>query len=342
VAGFLAVLVLAVFAATAALVAETGRGMAQSNTGLTNTRGGESVSDMWRQIRRGAQGQVSIPDKRAGVMIQSEGEQWRAIRNGPLSTYGAWILTAVVFAAFAYFVVRGRIRIKAGRSGKWIPRFTLAQRIAHWFVAVLFVLLGLSGLILLYGRYVLTPIIGPEAFAAVASAALQGHNLFGPLFVPALIVMIVSLARGNGYRWVDVMWALKLGGFFGGHASAGRYNFGEKTWFWWSAVVGIVLSVTGVMLDFPWAVGEVRLLQLANLAHGTAAVLFIAGGLGHIYLATIGMEGALEGMVTGAVDANWAKEHHDLWHAEQASAPAVGPAEAVAKEARASSAGVSA
>jgi formate dehydrogenase subunit gamma len=191
----------------------------------------------------------------------------------------------------------------------------------HWFVAVLFVLLAITGLALMFGRYALLPILGPEAFALVASASLQSHNLFGPLFIPAVAALFVTFLRGNGYRGVDFKWLLKGGGFFGGHASSHKYNFGEKSWFWWSLIMGLVLSVSGIALLFP--IADRFGAQLANLAHAGAALLFIAFAIGHIYLGTIGMDGALEGMTRGTVDENWARSHHDLWWEEhKASATA--------------------
>lgn len=291
-----------------------GRPPAISAPGVSNALGDESQSDIWKKIRRGARGEAVVSGMESGVLIESAGETWRLRRNEILIIYGGWALVAVAGILVLYFLIRGRMRIEEGRSGRVIPRFSLVQRVVHWFVAALFVILGLSGLILTFGKHVLVPVIGQKAFAVVASAALQGHNLFGPLFIPALLALFVTFLRGNGYRWADLKWVAKGGGFFGGHASSDKYNFGEKTWFWWSFLFGLVLCVSGVMLLFPWAVGSREILQFANLAHAGAAILFIAFGLGHIYLGAIGMEGALEGMTRGVVDENWAKQHHDLWY----------------------------
>lgn len=278
--------------------------------------GSTSDADFWRAVRQGQPATISIPDSEAGILIQSEGETWRNIRNGPVSTIGGWLLVGIIVLVSVYFAIRGRIKIEGGRSGKRIQRFTQMQRVAHWFVASLFVLLGLSGLVLLYGRYGLPYIIGKDGFAMLASASLQAHNLFGPIFIASIVVMFVTFVRGNGYSLVDLKWLAKLGGFFGGHASSRFYNFGEKNWFWLAMILGVVLSASGIVLDFPALLDDRIAQQLAHIGHASAALLFIGVGLGHIYLGTIGMEGALEGMTTGDVDANWAKEHHDLWYEE--------------------------
>lgn len=278
--------------------------------------GNTSDADFWRAVREGQPATVSIPDREAAVLIQSEGENWRNIRNGPISTFGGWLLIGVIVLICLYFAIRGRIRIEGGRSGIRIQRFTQMQRVGHWFVASMFILLGLSGLTLLYGRYGLPYLIGKDGFAVLASASLQAHNLFGPLFMASLVVLFFTFQKGNWLSRDDIRWMAKLGGFFGGHASSRFYNFGEKNWFWMSISLGLILSVSGILLDFPALLQDRYAQQLAHIGHAISALIFISVGLGHIYLGVFGVEGAVEGMTTGEVDANWAKEHHDLWYEE--------------------------
>lgn len=279
-------------------------------------QGGTSSSELWRDLRLGEAGVSVVTGPGAKVLIQSQGETWRAMHNGVVATIGGWLLIGVVAIIAFYFLVRGRIRIRYGRSGRVIPRFALMQRVVHWSVAALFVLLAATGFILLFGKYALAPLVGPQGFALLASAALQGHNLFGPLFLIATLALFVTFVRGNFFAFADLKWLAKGGGFFGGHASSHKYNLGEKTWFWWSVILGLVLSASGFALLFPDAIPGRQAAQLANLAHAIAAVLFAGFAIGHIYLGTIGMEGALEGMTDGTVDENWARDHHDLWWEE--------------------------
>ncbi len=278
--------------------------------------GNTSDADFWRAVRQGQPATVSIPDREAAVLIQSEGENWRNIRNGPISTIGGWLLVGVIILIALYFAIRGRIRIEGGRSGKQIQRFTQMQRVGHWFVATMFILLGLSGLVLLYGRYGLPYLIGKDGFAMLASASLQAHNLFGPLFIASLVVLFFTFLRGNIFSREDIGWIAKAGGFFGGHARSKFYNFGEKNWFWMSMSLGGLLGVTGLILEFPILLEDRYAQQLAHIGHAISALIFMAVGLGHIYLGVFGVEGAVEGMTTGTVDANWAKHHHDLWYEE--------------------------
>ncbi len=280
------------------------------NYGPANTLGQNSQSDYWRAIRRGED----------GILMQSRGEEWRLLRTDYILKYSGWTLLAVLGVIALFFVIRGRIRIKSGRSGKVVPRFTLSERVVHWFTASNFILLAISGLILLLGKPLLIPLIGKDANGLIASAALQGHNLFGPLFAVALVLLFFTFVRGNMLQLVDFKWMLKGGGFLGGHVSSHRYNFGEKTWFWLVTLVGLLLAVTGIAMLVPWAMPELVYLQGATVLHGIGGVALIAFAIGHVYIGTIGMEGALEGMTRGTVDENWAREHHDLWHEEHLAA----------------------
>ena len=278
--------------------------------------GTESDSDMWRRVRRGDTFNLTGTGMGTPVLIQSKGESWRALRNGPISFWGGWLIVASVVVTVLFFLVKGRINIEGGRSGTILQRFTDAERMVHWFVAVLFVLLALSGLSVMFGKYVLIPVMGKSAFATLANASVQVHGLLGPLFVIGVLAMIVLYMKDNWPRYVDLVWIAKGGIFMGQHASSWKYNGAEKIWFWLVVVGGIALSGSGLLLDFPVLTANPEQLQLSNIVHGISAAALIAGAIMHIYLGTIGVEGALESMWTGEVDENWAKEHHDLWAIE--------------------------
>ncbi|MBT7944363.1 MAG: formate dehydrogenase subunit gamma [Alphaproteobacteria bacterium] len=224
----------------------------------------------------------------------------------------------------AMYLLMGRINIDGGGSGRWLTRFSNTERVIHWYVAATFIILSLSGLTILFGKQVLIPVIGQQAFATLASASLQGHNLFGPLFIVGIVSMIIVYVKDNFLKTADIKWLMMGGLFSKTHPPSWKYNFGEKAWFWIAAVTGLVLSVSGVVLNFPSILEERSDMQLALLFHGGAAVIVISVGLAHIYLGTLGVEGALEGMTAGRVDENWATQHHDLWAAEVMAEKVVG------------------
>jgi formate dehydrogenase subunit gamma len=107
---------------------------------------------------------------------------------------------------------------------------------------------------------------------------------------------------------------MKGGGLFGGHASADRFNAGEKGWFWIAVLVGSALIISGLVLDFP-IFGQTReTMEYYHFIHTLAGTIMIIASFGHIYLGTIGTEASFEVMRTGYCDTNWAKEHHDIWY----------------------------
>lgn len=304
-----------------------------------NALGNTSDSEFWRAIRKGRRGSVSIPDKNAAVLVQSEGESWRSFRNGPLSVWGAWALLGVVAALALFFALRGRIKIEAGLSGKTVERFNDLERFSHWLAAISFIVLGLTGLNLLYGRYVLKPLIGPEAFAWITSMGKYAHNYVAFAFMVSLIFLFVLWAKDNIPDKLDWQWIKVGGGLFskGVHPAARKFNAGQKILFWAVILGGLSISLSGLALLFPfklalfdWSfavlnavgfdlpqpLGAVQEMQLSQLWHAIVGIGLIVLIIAHIYIGTLGMVGAYDAMGSGMVDENWAKEHHPLWTEE--------------------------
>ncbi len=289
------------------------------------------AGDLWREVRQRqgempAQlvGSTQVKGMETGVLIRSAGQEWRQFRMEKLVPYSMTLLGLAIIALAAFRVIRGKIVVAEGMSGVKISRFTSFQRTVHWVVAGLFILLALTGTLLTFGRTGLVPVIGNEAFGSLAYVSKLIHDYAGPLFGLSLLVMIVTYMKDNIPNDTDINWFMKLGGFFGHHASSGRYNGGEKAWYWVVVVVGIVVVGSGLVLDFP-NFGQTReLMSDAHMLHSISAILILAASLGHIYMATVGTEGALETMTSGYCDENWAKEHHDLWYQEMKAAGKVG------------------
>jgi len=289
----------------------------QKPAGLNSTSPG---AELWREVRQ-RDGEVTgtsqVRSPGANVLVNVSGQAWREYRMQQLIPIaGAAILT--VLAVIAVFrLVRGRIMLENGRSGLRILRFTTNQRIAHWTTAILFVVLGLTGLTLLLGRNFLIPIFGAQGFGTVANAAKFLHDYLGPVFMFSLTWLFILFVRDNvPSPKIDLQWLLKGGGLFGTHASAARYNAGEKLWFWLASIVGLAVIISGLVLDFP-IFGQTRAtMEFYHWVHSVAAVVFIVVSLGHIYMGTAALEATFEVMQTGYCDSNWAQEHHDLWYDE--------------------------
>ena len=282
-------------------------------------------TDLWNAVRQ-RQGQMAGNTQArgvdAGVLINRSGEDFRQYRRHEFIGAAGWFIAGTVGVILLFFLIRGRVRIPDGRSGRKIRRFVEYERIVHWLTAALFVFLAVTGLTLLFGRFVILPVFGPEAFGVIASACKEGHNLFGPLFLVSVLLLLFHWAAQNLPARGDLKWLIKGGGIVGSaHVTAGYFNTGEKLWYWGVILLGLAVSISGLVLVFP-VFGQGRdIMQLALIVHGIVAVLFIAGSFGHIYIGTIGSEGSLEGMTTGYVDENWAKAHHDRWYAEVKNQP---------------------
>jgi formate dehydrogenase subunit gamma len=263
------------------------------------------------------QGRIDIPDRKASVLMQPAGRKWVYFHEVFLHWLGAIaILGMLALLALAYLVM-GRIRIASGRSGRKVVRFTGFERFSHWLTAVSFVLLGLTGLNITFGKLVLLPVIGPDAFSDFAQTAKYVHNFVSFSFVVGLFLIVTLWIKDNIPGRVDIDWVKQGGGFIKSkHAPAGRFNAGEKLVFWFALGAGIAVIVSGYLLLFPFYLLNIAGMQAAQVVHAVVAVLFVAVILAHIYIGTLGMEGAFEAMGTGEVDLNWAKEHHDQWLAE--------------------------
>lgn len=301
----------------------------QNQAERTATQPGNNAPT-WRLVKSGVDNYASLPYREAGVLIQPKaqypfqqvattaGEAWRRFRNGPMTIIGGWLILVTIAALAGFYLIKGEIRLKRPRTGRLIERFTSVERMAHWTTAITFVILMISGLTMLFGKFVLMPVIGHALFGWLTYALKTLHNFVGPLFTISLIVTFIIFVKDNFPNAADIKWIFTLGGALShGHASSDRFNAGEKLWFWGGVtVLGLTVSATGFMLDklVPNLDYTRSLMQDVNLVHLGAAVLIMVFALGHIYMGTIGMEGAYRAMRDGYVDDEWAIEHHDIWY----------------------------
>ena len=289
---------------------------------------------MWRDVGKGVAGYSSLPVRQApeaGVLIQpfveypgsrltNAGEAWRQVRNNWIIPYGGSLLFIVALAIAIFYWRKGAIRLHGTPTGREIERFTPFERSAHWSNAIAFVVLAVSGLVMAFGKFILQPVIGDTLFGWLTYALKNAHNFAGPLFAVSLVVVFFTFVKDNMPAKGDLVWLLKGGGILSGkEVPSHRFNAGEKIVFWGGVfLLGAVVVASGFVLDkiVPGLIYERSTMQMANMVHGVATVLMMAMFMGHIYIGTVGMEGAYSAMRTGYVDETWAKEHHELWHAD--------------------------
>lgn len=314
--------------------------------------GGASDADLWRSYRFGdADITVSSRTAAADVVIQDSGMKWLAFRAGPLRTYGGYLLLGMLVLLVIFYFVRGKIRIEGEKTGITVERFKPLERLGHWLLASSFIVLAITGLTSLFGRVALIPIFGKEAFASYAWIGKWVHNNISWAFMLALIWVFVTWVLHNLPSRTDINWLLKGGGLFSKHSHppAKKFNAGQKLIFWSVIILGGSISISGLSLLFPF---EFHLfshtfsflnnfgfdlpttllpheeMQLAMLWHAGVSFVLIAIIIAHIYIGSVGMEGAYDAMGTGQVEKQWAKEHHSIWFEEvEAKDNAATPAE---------------
>ena len=305
---------------------------ADQNNGERNKVQPGNNAPIWRQVGAGATGYSSLPVSEApeagnliqpfvqypGSKLTTAGEAWRQVRNNWIIPYGGSLLLIAGLAIALFYYGKGSMKLHGTETGRKIERFTPLERAAHWSNAIAFVCLAVSGLVMAWGKFFIQPIIGNALFGWLTYALKNLHNFAGPLFAVSLIIVFVTFLKDNWPSKEDITWLLKGGGMLSGQeVPSHRFNAGEKVVFWLGVLgLGVIVVASGLVLDklIPGLIYERGTMQIANMIHGVATVLMMAMFMGHIYMGTIGMQGAYSAMRTGYVDETWAKEHHELWY----------------------------
>ncbi|KAB2926855.1 MAG: formate dehydrogenase subunit gamma [Dechloromonas sp.] len=313
-AGWLAAACLALAVVLPAQAADAGTPAGQQAARQLTQPGNNAP--VWREVRQDQAHFTNNPGNEAGVLIQSGGNTWRQLRNGPVTLYGGALVIVVALSILLFYKIKGPLTNHDPLTGKLIQRFPPYERVIHWITAGSFLVLALTGLAILFGKHVLMPVIGHTLFGYLMVLGKNVHNFVGPLFFVSTLAMIGVWARDNVWQNIDALWIRKAGGLLTGeHVPSGRFNFGEKTWFWIGVtILGLTVSISGLVMDFPnfgWTRGN---MQTANIVHAVAAIVMLLLSFGHIYMGTIGVHGAYASMKTGYVDETWAREHHEQWY----------------------------
>ena len=304
-------LALAFVVATAVPVA------AQQPSSVNPTAAAVKEQQLLQQLKM-IEGRGTIPDAKSYVLEHPAGRDWREFHTVTLKWIGGIAILGILAILIVYYMWRGTIRIEHGRSGLTILRFSVFERFVHWLTAVTFVILGITGLNITFGRSLILPWLGASAFSGWSEWAKFSHNYIGFAFTIGVVLMFLIWIANNLPTRADFEWFKGGGGMFGGHEPpAYKFNGGEKFIFWLSMIGGALIIASGFVLLFPFYGTTVSGMELAQIVHSVVAVLYVAAMLTHIYMGTIGVEGAFEAMADGTVDANWAKERHSLWYEEE-------------------------
>ena len=289
----------------------------------------QQLLDKFKEVR----GLGTIPDVKSYTIEHPAGRDWRQFHEVTLRWIGAVVILGMLALLVVFYLSRGMVRLESGRSGVTIVRFNAFERFVHWMTASCFVILAISGLNVTFGKPLLLPLMSPQAFTTWSEYAKYAHNYLSFPFTLGVILIFFLWIAGNIPNRVDVEWVKRGGGLVGhDHPPAERFNAGQKMIYWIVVLGGTAMAISGYALIFPFYGTGIDAMESAEMVHSIIAMLFIAAMLGHIYLGTLGEEGAFEAMGSGTVDLNWAKEHHSLWLEEErkrgpAARPQTKPAE---------------
>lgn len=287
-------------------------------TGTNPTAGSVNEELLFKQDPK-IGGRISIPDRKAANLIQPQGRDYRAFREGWLPWIGGLVVLGAIGLLGAFYLWRGRIKLEPSLdSGKTIERFGTFERMTHWMTSTCFIVLSLSGLNYIFGKRLLMPLIGAETFGTISQYAKYSHIYLAWPFMIGIALMLVLWIKDNIPGRIDWEWIKAYGGIIGHkHPSARRFNAGQKMVFWMVVGFGSAMSLTGLMMIFPFVLTDITGMQVMQVIHSLIGVAFIAGILAHIYIGSLGMEGAYDAMGSGKVDLGWARSHHDLWVEEE-------------------------
>ena len=259
-------------------------------------------------------GECSLPDRKACTLEQPRGRDWRSWYQGAVRWMGGLAILGMIAVVIAFYMIRGPIRIEHGRTGRIMRRFGAFERFVHWTATICFIILALSGLNLTFGKALILPVIGPEAFTTISRWGKYAHNYLSFPFTLSVIAIFLMWIRWNLPSRLDIQWMMEGGGFGEKHPPADLFNAGQKSIYWVVVMGGAVVAATGYVLMLPFWITGIVGMQLAQLAHVLVALLYIAAMVFHVYMGTVGEEGAFEGMWDGTVDEEWAKQHHSVWY----------------------------
>src|SRR5690348_8108405 len=185
-------------------------------------------NEAWRQVRSGnpEYTTTTVKGRETDVLIQSWGDTWRRIRNGPVMFYSGWLLVLAVAAILGLYMWKGPVKLSEPLTGRKMRRFSAFEMTVHWSTAISFCLLGLSGLIMFFGKHILLPVFGYTLFAWLTQLSKNVHNFIAPLFIVSAAVMVLLWLRDNLPRAYDWRWFGRAWAFFlkNEHIPSGRFN----------------------------------------------------------------------------------------------------------------------
>ena len=235
-----------------------------------------------------------------GDAFQTNQDLFLAFRRSALIPIFGIAILSFIAISLGHFFKFGPKDMSAPSEEDEIPWWDLSIRVVHGLMVVVFLILFITGLMITFGRY----FVSPGVFLR------QSHEIAGFLFVPLLAYMVVTWLKEAMFKAYDLDWLKNFGGYLGSKAklTSGKFNAGQKLWFWVMAVTGILLSYSGLMLFFQ--IGNMEDMKFQVVLHMLSAMPMMLMFLVHLYMTTLGTKGTLMGMIHGRFSKAAAESYH--------------------------------
>jgi formate dehydrogenase subunit gamma len=196
-----------------------------------------------------------------------------------------------------------------------IERYTFKERAYHWVNAIAYSYLLLSGLALF------TPYLWWVAAVLGGGGTIRfWHPWLGLIYFVTVLGMQSMWKRDMNKIPQDEQWSKNIKAYVTQHDEAmppqGRFNAGQKQ-FWWIMYYGTyILLVTGIIMWFPERIPSTIhwLLPITVFIHSLTALITIGAFILHVYMSVWVTPGSTKAMIEGDVSAAWARTHHRLWY----------------------------
>jgi len=227
-----------------------------------------------------------------------------------ISPYVGPILMLIIFLIVLHYHSYGPKRITFDPYSEEIQRFSLTERAIHLFRLIAFVVLAVTGLIIAFNLHLWQELLFPSP-----QRMLDFHIWSGVVCIITTVAGIWLWFRDALFASYDRVWVSKFGGYLGhkGEVPAGRFNAGQKMFYWYTAGFGVLMSITGVMLIFRDSFG-LSTVCITSTFHNLLGFFMIAGVVAHAYLGTVANPGTWRVLIDGSVSREWARHHHPIWY----------------------------
>lgn len=224
----------------------------------------------------------------------------------------------LLLAMMLHYTGQGPKTLRLREIQEEVRRFNLTERWIHLFRMLSFLLLLVTGFVFFYNNIPLS-----QTLFGNRAGCITVHLVAGSLFAATSMLSLLIWAKDAVFQSYDWHWIKMLGGYIG-HGNpdppAGKFNAGQKIFFWSTGLFSVLLALSGLLLVFRKSLDPTMVYPL-QMVHGTTAFLLVTEILVHAYLGTIANPGTGRAMINGLVDRTWIRRHHPLWNADQEVEP---------------------